>query len=148
MPKRKYTEEEKQIYLYNLLFQNGYSEVNTQNIIKKICNRFDTLICQKIFIELIINILYSFLYLKIIQDRIKNLNKNKLTDFKNLVSEFKTLTNNIKQTVILPINIEYQIDDLLNFFYDLQDHMYGYIVISYFARSCNIIHQIILLLKK
>lgn len=147
MPKRKYTEEEKQIYLYNLLFQNGYTEVNTHNIIKKICIRFDTLKCQKIFIELIINILYSFLYLKIIQDRIKKLDKRKLTDFKNLVSEFKTLTNNTKQTIILPINIKDQIDDLLNFFYDLQDHTYGYIGFSYFARSCSIIHQIFFLLK-
>ena len=143
-----YTTQEKQKYLYSRLFDNGYSITNTVNIITEMCGVIDTKMCQNIFIELIVNILYSYLHKKTVQDKLKKLNKKDKKIIDDLIIEFKQKTNYAKQNTNLNINLKKNGNDLIIFFEHLQDHTYGPITIIDFARASYIILVIMNIIKK
>lgn len=118
MPKRKYSNEDMQIFLYNSIFDN-FSAKNLENVIKKICINFNSDKCQDIFKEFIINIFYTIVI-------IKQNSSNIITPlFIKKIHEFKEKSLYLKGTAILPINLNIQQDDIEYFLYLLQDHIVG-----------------------
>ena len=139
----KYSKEKMQKYLYKKLFSPDYSVSNTHDIIKKMCGYFRTKKCQDIFIMLLLNIFYSYINLPSVKLKIKNMSIKEKDEAKNLIIEIKKLTNNLKYSIKLNINIRTDIPLLLHFFQDLQDYTYGNNNVKNFARISFLIHNII-----
>jgi len=118
MPKRKYSNEDMQIFLYNSIFDN-YNVENLENVIKKICINFNSDMCKDIFKEFIINIFYTIVIIK------QNSSNIITPSFIKKIHEFKEKSSYLKDTAILPINLNIQQDDIENFLYLLQVHTFG-----------------------
>lgn len=142
-----YTTQQKQQFLYDKLFNNGYSIPNTVKIIKEMCGIMYTKKCESIFIELIVNILYSYLRKKTIRNKLKKMNKQNKKEINNLIIEFKQKTNYAKQNTNLNINLNKNSYDLIIFFQHLQDHTYGTITLIDFARASYIIYVVMTIIK-